>query len=419
MEKVLAQIVTIGDEILFGHITDTNSQWLSNALSEAGFNVMWKNTIGDDEEEILQALSEGEKRASVIVTTGGLGPTKDDKTIQAFARYFNHELVTNEEVLENIRHLYFKSGKELNKLSYVQARIPAGATPLQNPLGTAPGLWMEKSNPVKVFVALPGVPSEMKRLMEDAVIPKLREIFETPVIRHKTVRTLGIPESDLAEILEEWEAALPAHLRLAYLPRVNQVRLRLTGTGHNAETLQHEMQAQLKQLRPLLGKHYYGEDGEDITEVVGKILKQKQLTIATAESCTGGLIANTITDIPGCSSWFQGGIVAYSNQVKSTQLSVKQETLDTYGAVSEQTAREMAENVRQRYRADIGISTTGIAGPGGAVPGKPVGTIYIGYANAEETVVKLLNVSEDRYTNIQYTRNAIMDLVRHKLKERF
>lgn len=413
MKSVLAEIITIGDEILYGQIVDTNSQWLSAELDKAGIRTNRKISISDREEEILAALAESASRADIIITTGGLGPTKDDITKHTFAKYFGVELTYREEVTENIARLLKSRGREMNDLNETQGYVPENGEVIMNKIGTAPGMWFEKDG--KVYVSMPGVPHEMKKMMSEVAIPRMQEVFHTPSIYHKMVKTIAVAEAKLAKILEEWEANLPEQIKLAYLPRMGQVRLRLTAVGMDLAELKTLVAQEVEKLQPLIGKYIYAYDGEEVEHTIGKLLKERGKKMASAESCTGGLIANKITDIAGCSEYFEGGIVAYSNEVKEQQLGVKAETLKAHGAVSEQTAKEMAENVRLKYGADYGIATTGIAGPGGATPDKPVGTIWIAYSDEHETVAKHYQLTDNRMLNVNFTYNLAMNLLRRKL----
>jgi len=414
-ENVFAEIITIGDEILYGQIVDTNSQWLSAELDKAGIRVLRKTAISDTREEILASFKEAASRSSIIITTGGLGPTKDDITKHTFAEYFGTELTHREEVLENIIDLFKSRGRSLNKSNEAQALVPSNGKVIMNTIGTAPGMWFEKDG--KVFISMPGVPHEMKKMMAEQAIPMLQETFHTPTIYHKMVKTVGIAEAVLSETIADWETALPDEIKLAYLPRLGQVRMRLTATGNDLAHLKELVEIEIAKLFPLVGNYIYAYDDEEIEHTIGKLLTDRGEKLATAESCTGGLIANRITDIAGCSAYYEGGIVAYSNNVKNQQLGVKAETLAQHGAVSEQTAMEMAENARIKYGADYGISTTGIAGPGGATPDKPVGTIWIGYSDKNETFAKLYNLTKDRMLNVNFTYNLAMNLLRKKLIE--
>lgn len=415
MKAVKAEIITIGDEILYGQIVDTNSQWLSAELDKAGIRTNRKIAISDTREEILAALSESASRADIIITTGGLGPTKDDITKHTFAEYFGVEETYREEVIDNITVLLQSRGRELNELNKTQAYVPENGEVITNTIGTAPGMWFEKEG--KIFVSMPGVPHEMKKMMAEVAIPRMQEVFHTPNIYHKMVKTIAVAEAKLAHILEDWENNLPEQIKLAYLPRLGQVRLRLTAEGMDLDELKRLVDLEIEKLQPLIGKYIYAYDEEEVEHTVGKLLKAKGKKMASAESCTGGLIADKITDISGCSEYFTGGIVAYSNDVKQQQLGVKEETLKAHGAVSEQTAMEMAENVRIKYGADFGIATTGIAGPNGATPNKPVGTIWIGYSDEKETIAKHYQLTHNRMLNINFTYNLAMNLLRRKLLE--
>ncbi len=411
---VFAEIITIGDEILYGQINDTNSQWLGAEMGRAGFKIMRKTSIGDNRLEIVTALKEALGRAQAVVFTGGLGPTKDDITKKTLAEYFGVALTFRPEVLANIETLFRQRGKEVNELNKGQAYVPENAEAIPNLLGTAPGMWFEVGG--RVVVSMPGVPYEMKKMMAGWVIPRLKSLFPTPYIVHRVVKTIGIPESRLAMLLEGWEDQLPAHIKLAYLPRFGQVRLRLTGTGTSLPALEASLESEVAKLPAIIGKYIYAYGEEDLAETIGKLLSSRRATLAVAESCTGGMLAGQITAVAGCSDYFNGGVVAYSNAVKAGQLGVKTATLEAHGAVSEQTAMEMAENVRIRLGADYGLSTTGIAGPGGAVPGKPVGTVWIGFSSREKTYAKLLQLTTDRALNIEATYTAALNLLRKELE---
>ncbi|MEM1137910.1 MAG: competence/damage-inducible protein A [Bacteroidota bacterium] len=412
MKDIYAEIITIGDEILYGQITDTNSQWIGKELSKIGIKIIRKTSVGDYKEEIVSALNQALERATIILMTGGLGPTKDDITKKTIAEYVGASLVLDEGVLENIKNIFKSRNRKMNDLNKSQAYIPENSTALKNSSGTAPGMWIDYHN--KILISLPGVPHEMKNIMLKYALPKLNSAFDTPYIYHKMIKTIGIGESRIAPMIEHWENHLPDYIKLAYLPRLGQVRLRITGVGAKEQIIS-EVEAQTKTLAKIIEKYIYAFDDEEVEVTVGKLLKKKKLTLATAESCTGGRVADKITDIPGCSLYFKGGIIAYSNEVKTSQLGVQETTLEKFGAVSETTAKEMAEQVRIKYSVDFGISTTGVAGPDGGTPKKPIGTVYIGVSSAKETTVKLLNLSEDRMVNIQLTYIAVLDLLRQQL----
>ncbi len=410
-----ADIITIGDEILYGQIEDTNSQWLSEALNKVGIRIRRKLSIGDTKEEILEALKEGNERAQVVITTGGLGPTKDDLTKKLFAEYFGVEMTHRPEVYVKLEELFAARKKLLNDLNAQQALVPSNGEVIMNEVGTAPGMWFKHKG--TVFISMPGVPHEMKRMMSKVAIPKLQKYFNTPFIFHRMVKTIGIAEAVLAETLEEWEANLPEVVKLAYLPRLGQVRLRLTAIGQNKEELERIVNEEVEKLRPIIHEHVYAYDDEEVEHTVGKQLMKLGKKLATAESCTGGLIADKITDIAGCSAYYQGGMIAYSNDVKQSQLGVKLETLEAHGAVSEQTAIEMAKGAMERCQADFGLSTTGVAGPGGGSPEKPVGTVWIGYADKEKAYAKHYLLTKDRMMNVNFTYNLAMNILRRELNK--
>ncbi len=413
MKTILAELLTIGDEILYGQIVDTNSQWMSVELSNAGIKVIRKTTVGDQEGEILAAFAEAEKRADIVLITGGLGPTNDDLTKPCLAKYFNCEVKIHEEALAEVTEFFTSRGRELTEVNRQQAALPVCCEKVTNVLGTAPGMWFERHG--KVFVSMPGVPHEMKRMMTDLVIPKLKKTFSTPAIYHKVIRTVGIGESFLAEKIAEWENALPPHIKLAYLTSLGEVKLRLTGIGNTTESLEKETEVLTEKLRDRIGQFIYGYGEEPLEVAVGKKLLDKKLSIAVAESCTGGYLSHLITSVPGSSSYFLGSIIPYDYAIKMRQLGVKPETLEQYGAVSEETIREMANLVRAKFNTDIGVATSGIAGPGGATPEKPVGTVWIAYSDKHQTVTRKLQLSKERLLNIKMASIAVLNLVRLSL----
>jgi nicotinamide-nucleotide amidase len=413
MKQILAEILTIGDEILYGQITDTNSQWISSELDQLGIKVVRKTTVGDTEEAILGAFAEAEARADMVLITGGLGPTNDDLTMPMLAQYFDSEIVMNESVLTHVKHFFESRGRTFTELNKRQALVPKAAEVLHNELGTAPGTWYEKNG--KVFVSMPGVPHEMKNLMKTLVLPKLASFFQTPVIYHKLIKTVGIGESFLADKIKDWEENLPEHISLAYLPSVGQVKLRLTAIGDNREHLKKDVQDLIDELMPLAGSYIYGYDNTTLEEAVGQLLKAQGKTIALAESCSGGYVQHKITTIAGSSEYFQGGVVPYHNNHKVNLLGVKPATLEVHGAVSEACVKEMAEGARKLFNADIGASSSGIAGPGGGSEEKPVGTVWIALADGKETITKKLQLTQNRLLNIELTQISVLNLVRKSL----
>ncbi len=412
---VTAELLTIGDEILYGQIVDTNSQWMSVELSKVGIRVVRKTSVGDIESEILQAFAEAEKRADIILITGGLGPTNDDLTKPCMAKYFNCEVAINEEALAEVTEFFKSRGRELTELNRQQAALPVCCEKVTNALGTAPGMWFARDG--KIFVSMPGVPHEMKAMMTTTVIPKLQKIFKTPVIHHTVIRTIGIGESFLAEKISAWESSLPPHIRLAYLPNLGQVRLRLTAHGEDRNQLEKESNELVSALNDVIGEFIFGYGDDDIEVVVGRTLKEKRLTLACAESCTGGYLSHMITSVSGSSAYFLGSLIAYDNLIKTNVLDVQGETILEHGAVSEETITEMAINVRKKFGTDIGVATSGVAGPLGGTPEKPVGTVWIAYSDENKTVARKLQLSKDRLINIKLSSVAALNLIRINLKD--
>ncbi len=413
MKEVIAEIVTIGDEILFGQITDTNSQWLAEQLGLLGIKVKRKVSVGDEQSELLQIFKESEGRADIIILTGGLGPTSDDITKPALCLHFNCGLKMDEQVLEHVTEFFEKRNRPMLEVNRQQAAIPEKSRVLFNEMGTAPGLWLEKMG--KVFIALPGVPYEMKEIMRSSGLPELKKYFNPPVILHKVIRTVGLGESFLAENIKDWESELPEHIKLAYLPSPGMVKLRLTAKGDTEAVLLKELNYQTEKVNKLIGKYIFGEGGLELEQAIGNLLIEKKLTISTAESCTGGNISSILTSVPGSSTYFKGSIVAYDNNVKIRQLKVKPSTLNEFGAVSEQTVLEMAKNVREILETDIAIAVSGVAGPGGGTEEKPVGTIWIAYSDQNQTIAKKLNLTKDRKLNIKLTTVIALNFVRENL----
>ncbi|WP_224996538.1 competence/damage-inducible protein A [Cesiribacter sp. SM1] len=415
MNLPLAEIITIGDEILYGQITDTNSQWISQQLGLAGFRVVRKTSVGDVREEILSAFAAAEERAHAIIITGGLGPTADDLTRPVMAEYFGTRLSMHAETLEHIRQLFEKRDFNFTERNQLQAMLPESCTPIKNNWGTAAGMWFEREG--KVFISMPGVPHEMKNMMAHSILPLLKQFFKTQVLHHRTIKTAGIGESWLADEVKDWEAALPPHIKLAYLPHLGMVDLRLTGSGTQLDTLQQEVEEQVDKVLSIIGKWVYGYDTDSLPAAIGRRLKKKNFSIATAESCSAGFIAYTLTTVPGSSAYYQGSIVAYQNELKTKLLGVREQTLQTHGAVSEETVKEMAEGVRQKLNTDIGISASGIAGPTGGTAEKPVGLIWVAVSGPGGTRTKKLQLTQDRDLNIRYTAAYLLTLLYQTLNE--
>jgi nicotinamide-nucleotide amidase len=413
LKNIYAELISIGDEILYGQTLDTNSHFISGELDKLGIRIRRKVTIADTEEAILEAFEEAEKNADIILITGGLGPTKDDLTKPCLAKYFDSEMYINEEILADLADRFAMRGRDLNVLNRGQAELPVKCKVVPNQYGTAPGMWFERDG--KIFVSMPGVPKEMKYMMEDTVLPAFKKLYNVPYLIHQMVKTVGIPESVLAERLEDWENNLPKEIKLAYLPGLNQVKLRLTASGDDKAYLQKLLKTELDSLYEQVGKYIYGTDEGNLALKVGELLKEKGLTIACAESCTGGHVSEMITANSGSSEYYRGSIVPYHNELKINILGVKEETIAQHGAVSEACVIEMAERVRELFGADIGVATSGIAGPTGATPEKPVGTIWIALADGKETQTKLYNFHFDRESNIDLTANSVLNLVRQTL----
>lgn len=410
MKVVRAEIIAIGDELLYGQIVDTNSHWISQELDLMGVKVVRKTTVGDDRKDILAAFASAEARADIILITGGLGPTQDDLTKPLMAEYFNCPIVENPAAVEAVTEFFKKRGREITPLNILQGHLPACCTYVPNEVGTAPGMWFERNG--TYWMSMPGVPHEMKKLMTDFVLPKLPTLFPLPIIVHRMVKTVGIGESWLADLIREWENALPKNIRLAYLPSLGHVKLRLTGFGQVKEEIEKDIQAQIDLVLPSIEKYVYGYDSESLETAIGKLLTTNKKTIALAESCTGGYISHLITSISGSSSYFQGAVVPYHNQFKNEILKVKNETLNSFGAVSEETVTEMAKGVRDLFKADFGLASSGIAGPNGGTEEKPVGTVWISCAGEGFIETKKLQLTQDRMLNIQLTGVAVLNLLR-------
>lgn len=405
-----AIIISIGDEILFGQTLDTNAHWISGEMDGLGIQVIKRYTIGDQKGDILSTLKEAESLADIILITGGLGPTNDDLTKPCLVEYFDTHLVKNDEVFENIRTLFDARGREMTTLNEAQAHLPANAKAIKNAIGTAPGMWFERDG--KVLVSMPGVPYEMRRMMTDIILPQLNEKYVEGGLYHRIIRTIGIAESMLADLIKDWEAQLPGDIKLAYLPTMGTVKLRLTGNGDDEELILENIQTEINKVLPLIEKYVYGFDVEEIEAAIGRLLKERGMTLSTAESCTGGFVAHKITSVPGSSGWFKGGMVPYSNSIKNKQLKVPNEVLQNHGAVSEPVVLLLAENIRKVFNTDIGISISGIAGPTGGSEEKPVGTVWIGYSDERKTVAKKFQFIKDRMLNIQYTSIAALNMIR-------
>ena len=393
------EIITIGDELLIGQVLDTNSPWMSHKLNAIGFDVRYKTTVGDNESDLLDAFGRALERAQIVLVTGGIGPTKDDITKKTLCKFFNTSLVFDEKTLETITTVVRGLGRALNELTRSQAYVPQNCTIIQNRMGTAPVTWFEANG--KILVSMPGVPYEMKWAMDEEILPRLQAFFHTSdTILHHTFWVKNYSESLLATHLETFENELPPDVKLAYLPTSGLIRLRLTGKGTHAEELSLQMEKQREKLLACLDNDIVSEIDEDLENILDKQLKEKKLTLALAESCTGGKLASLITAIPGCSSYFKGGIVCYSNEIKQHLLGVDYFLLENYGAVSQQVVEAMAKGAYRTFNSDCVIAISGIAGPGGGTLGKPVGTVWIAVIYKGMLQSQEYHFSQNRESNI-------------------
>ncbi|MBL7914119.1 MAG: competence/damage-inducible protein A [Bacteroidia bacterium] len=406
------EIITIGDELLIGQVIDTNSAWMATRLNEAGIRVKQMTSVSDDPEHITKELKAALNRSAIVLITGGLGPTKDDLTKDTLCRFFNTTLVEDPKVVHDLT-VYFKSrGRELTETNRKQAEIPANCTPVYNKNGTAPGMWFDFEG--KVIVSMPGVPYEMKAMMDEIVIPKLSSLFRLPKVSHQTIITTGVGESFLSDLLEPWETRLPPYFKLAYLPSTGMVRLRLSCYQSN-DSLEVQLMEEVKKAKLLIGKYIYGYNDDTPEKIVGKLLIEKNQTLAVAESCTGGYISHLITSVPGSSTYYIGSTISYANEVKTRFLGVSQEVIADKGAVSEEVAKAMAEGVRSTLGSTWALSTTGIAGPGGGTADKPVGTVWIGLAGPNVLIAKKFQFGNDRLRNIQITAISAFTMLRKEI----
>lgn len=409
-----ATIITIGDEILIGQIVDTNSVSIARRLNAAGIVVHEKCSIGDSREEIIAAIRRAELSSQVVIITGGLGPTKDDITKKTLAELFHSAMRFDEGVAEHVERMLAERGIAFNALNRSQAEVPEVCTVLHNAHGTAPGMWFEDAG--RVIVSLPGVPFEMEHLMEDEVMPRLKEHFALRQIVHRTLITAGLAESLLAERIEKWEEALPPYLKLAYLPAAGIVRLRLSAYEVEGQTVSEEIERQFAALRTLIPEYVVGFETATVEEQVHHTLIERHATLALAESCTGGKIASKFTAMAGASAYLLAGVVAYANEAKTNILGVDAELIRRHGAVSEEVARAMAEGARRLTGADYALSTTGIAGPTGGSAEKPVGTVWFALATPTETIALKHACGTDRGQVIDRATAYAIRLLRDKLQ---
>lgn len=411
----LVEIITIGDEILIGQIVDTNSAWMAKELNKEGFRVFQITSVSDDELHITKAVDEALQRVDIVLVTGGLGPTKDDITKQTLSKYFDTELVFDESVLHNIEELFTKRSYVMNELTRNQAYVPKNCTVIQNKVGTAPITWFERNG--KVLVSMPGVPQEMEWAMSNAVLARLKAYFKTPAIEHKTMIVTGYGESVLAIKIADWEDNLPKFIKLAYLPSVGMVKLRLSGSLDNVDDLHQSIELEAQKLHAILGSSIMADEDISLEEMIGRKLKAKGMMLATAESCTGGNIAHLITSIAGSSEYFKGSVVAYSNEVKMQVLGVSEQSLLEFGAVSQPVIEQMAAGVLKLTGADISVATSGVAGPGGGTPDKPVGTVWIAVATKDKLISRKCQFGNTRSRNISLATINAFVMLKEMLEE--
>ncbi len=412
---MLAEIITIGDEILIGQIVDTNSAWMAHALNNIGIRVKQISSVSDDQQHILTALSEASKRADIVLITGGLGPTKDDITKNTIAGYFGVKLVENKEALDNVIAIFSKYKAPLLEVNRLQAQVPENCEVILNKNGTAPGMWFNEGG--KIYVSMPGVPHEMKYMMEESVIPKLKSSLTLPVIIHKTILTVGEGESFLAQRIADIEDSLPSHIKLAYLPKLGQVRLRLSGYGDDEATLKKEVEVFADKIIERVTNVVAATEDIPVEKAILNYMESKGLTLSVAESCTGGYISHLFTQHPGSSKVFFGGAISYSYELKEHILGVKSETLKEFGAVSEETVTEMVKGALLNFKSDYALAVTGIAGPDGGTPEKPVGTVWIAVATTNKIVVKKSTFSNKRLQNIERSAITALNMLNTLLHE--
>ncbi len=409
-----AILISIGDELLIGQVVNTNASWLGAQLNNIGIPVLRILSISDNKKEIIENLRIAEKEAEIIIITGGLGPTKDDITKHTLSEYFDSPLVFNEEVYQQIEALFALRGFRVTEINRKQAEVPANCKAIINPLGTAPGMWFEKNR--TIFISLPGVPFEMHALMEKEVLPALSKRVLGQFIFQKNILTQGVGESFLAEIISDWEDALPENMSLAYLPQPGMVRLRLTSKGTNERQTKESLATELKKLQQLIPQYIYGYDDDTLESVVGALLKKTGKTLSTAESCTGGYLSSLIVSVSGSSAYFTGSIVAYDNKIKENVLGVKKEIIEVQGAVSKETVEAMALGVQQLLQTDYAIAVSGIAGPDGGTAEKPVGTIWIAIAIPDRVFSERFMHGEDRGRNIRKAALSGLNMLRKELE---
>ncbi len=428
-----AEIITIGDEILIGQVTDSNSGWIGRNLIKIGIQIGRITTVSDEKKEILDCLNDASARANLILVTGGLGPTKDDITKQTICEFFETKLIVNGKILEHVKSLFASRNLKMPEINIKQAEIPEKCKPITNNFGTAPGMWFEKQinipavekktnfdlatkNQKQIFIFMPGVPYEMEAMMENEIIPRLKTIFDTPYIVQKTILTQGIGESMLMEMIAQWEEDLyKKEMKLAYLPSFGTVRLRITLTGKNLIDTEQKVQLKIEELKKIIPKYFAGTEGEKPEEIIGKLLSERKLTLSIAESCTGGYLSHLITSIPGSSQYFLGSVISYSNNIKTLELGVSEIALQNNGAVSKEVVELMAMGLKDKFKTDYAIAISGIAGPSGGTIEKPVGTVWIAVAGPERVFSRVYLFGKSREKNIRQSSAMAINLLRGEI----
>ena len=410
MSEISCHIITIGDEILYGHILDTNSRWLSENISLLGLKISKKSTISDNYKEITTSVNDSIAKYNLTILTGGLGPTNDDVTKKCLNEYFGCQLVYDKKTLDHIKKIFKKRNLDFTLKNKQQALVPDKCQVLHNKYGTAPGMSFIKNK--MVLISLPGVPFEMKSLFKDECIDLIKSKFKLPVIHHRIIKTVGIGESWLSDIISEWENNLDKSIKLAYLPSLGRVKLRLTGHGKDLKKVKSKIKKEEMSLIPLIKKYVFGFDSDELENVVGKQLIKENKDISVAESCTGGNVSSLLTSVPGSSKYFKGGMIAYSNEIKINSLEVPKERIEKFGAVSREVVEEMAKKIRIKFKTSLGIASSGIAGPGGGTKDKPVGTVWIAVADKNNVMSKKLSLTDRRDVNITLSSISLLNIIR-------
>jgi nicotinamide-nucleotide amidase len=409
------EIITIGDELLLGQVVDTNSAWMGAELAKEGFRVRGITSIGDDAAEITETLDRLLHRSDIVLITGGLGPTNDDITLQTLCEFFKTRMVFSERVYKDVERFFAGRPGAMNELNRSQAMVPEDAIVISNTVGTAPITWFERNG--KIVVSMPGVPAEMKTVMTNEIIPRLKTHFNVPSLLHRHIIVSGFTESALAIKLASWERNLPSYIKLAYLPQIGLVRLRLTASSQDRKALSAVLDVEVSKVQAILGDAILALDDITPQEVIGSLLRAKQLTMATAESCTGGYIAHLITSVSGSSDYFKGGLVAYANEIKHRLLYVTGTDLERYGAVSRQVVEQMVRGAQLKFGADVAVATSGVAGPLGGTSEKPVGMVWVAVAVKDRVVSECYHFGQFRDKNIVRSAIAALAMLKREIEK--